>query len=95
MVTTNTTTITDVTTIVPASTSTSTTTATATITSTNPADDYRGAGFATFVETVNGVNIYEVEVIVTEEIIVENPEQSLLNNKKFKQLVKFLLLKQS
>ena len=69
--------MTDVQTYIPPTTSTSTATSTVTVTSTNPADDYRGAGFATFVETVNGVGIYEVEIIQEDIIETTTPGRTI------------------
>ena len=44
-----------------------------TATTTDPAGDYRGPGYQTFVETSGGVAIYEVEVVVepatTEQVV--------------------------
>ena len=43
-------------------TATRTTTTTYTATSTDPADDYRGEAYATFIETSNGVGLYTVQL---------------------------------
>ena len=55
---------------------TGTSTATATATSTDPGDDYRGSAFATPVETIDGVGIYEVEEVVEVEVVV-SPETTV------------------
>jgi hypothetical protein len=58
-------------------TATRTTTTTYTATSTDPADDYRGEAYATFIETNNGVGLYTVQLeddtsVEEYEVVVDN-----------------------